>query len=54
MSFDGMVTFAAVKEFQEKPSLEEAKSTLINTGIYIFNYKRLQIDKKDDMIYDAY
>lgn len=28
-----------VKEFQEKPSLEEAKSTLINTGIYIFNYK---------------
>lgn len=28
-----------VSEFQEKPSVEEAKSTLINTGIYIFNYK---------------
>ena len=28
-----------VKEFQEKPSKEEAKSTLINTGIYVFNYK---------------
>ena len=26
-------------EFQEKPPLEEAKSNLINTGIYIFNYK---------------
>jgi NDP-sugar pyrophosphorylase family protein len=31
---DGFIT-----EFQEKPSLEEAKSNLINTGIYIFNYK---------------
>lgn len=31
---DGYIT-----EFQEKPSLEEAKSNLINTGIYIFNYK---------------
>lgn len=28
-----------IKEFQEKPSIEEAKSNLINTGIYIFNYK---------------
>ena len=28
-----------IKEFQEKPSLAEAKSNLINTGIYIFNYK---------------
>lgn len=25
--------------FQEKPSQQEAKSNLINTGIYIFNYK---------------
>lgn len=28
-----------ITEFQEKPSLDEAKSNLINTGIYIFNYK---------------
>lgn len=28
-----------ITEFQEKPSIEEAKSNLINTGIYIFNYK---------------
>ncbi len=28
-----------IKEFQEKPAVEEAKSNLINTGIYIFNYK---------------
>lgn len=28
-----------ITEFQEKPSLEEAKSDYINTGIYIFNYK---------------
>lgn len=28
-----------IKEFQEKPALEDAKSNLINTGIYIFNYK---------------
>lgn len=28
-----------VTEFQEKPPVEEAKSNLINTGIYIFNYK---------------
>ena len=27
-----------VSSFQEKPSLEEAKSNLANTGIYIFNY----------------
>lgn len=28
-----------IKEFQEKPSVEEAKSNFINTGIYIFNYE---------------
>ena len=28
-----------VSEFQEKPSLAEAKSNYINTGIYIFNYE---------------
>lgn len=28
-----------ITEFQEKPSIEEAKSSFINTGIYIFNYK---------------
>ena len=28
-----------VESFQEKPSIEEAKSNLANTGIYIFNYK---------------
>ncbi len=28
-----------ITEFQEKPSIDEAKSNLINTGIYIFNYK---------------
>lgn len=28
-----------IKEFQEKPSIEEAKSNYINTGIYIFNYE---------------
>lgn len=28
-----------VKGFQEKPSIQEAKSNTINTGIYIFNYK---------------
>ncbi|MCM1338583.1 MAG: sugar phosphate nucleotidyltransferase [Muribaculaceae bacterium] len=28
-----------ITEFQEKPSVDEAKSNLINTGIYIFNYK---------------
>lgn len=28
-----------ITEFQEKPSIKEAKSNLINTGIYIFNYK---------------
>ena len=28
-----------ITEFQEKPSIEEAKSNLINTGIYIFNRK---------------
>lgn len=31
---DGFIT-----EFQEKPSIEEAKSNYINTGIYIFDYK---------------
>lgn len=28
-----------IVEFQEKPPVEEAKSNLINTGIYIFDYK---------------
>lgn len=28
-----------IKEFQEKPKREEAKSNLINTGIYVFNYE---------------
>ncbi len=28
-----------VSEFQEKPSKENAKSTLVNTGIYVFNYR---------------
>lgn len=28
-----------ITEFQEKPAIEDAKSNLINTGIYIFNYK---------------
>ncbi len=28
-----------ITEFQEKPPVEDAKSNLINTGIYIFNYK---------------
>ncbi len=27
-----------ITEFQEKPSIEEAKSNSINTGIYVFNY----------------
>lgn len=31
---DGFIT-----EFQEKPSIKDAKSDCINTGIYIFNYK---------------
>ena len=31
---DGYIT-----EFQEKPKIKDAKSNLINTGIYIFNYK---------------
>ena len=28
-----------VESFQEKPSIDEAKSNLANTGIYIFNYE---------------
>ena len=28
-----------ITEFQEKPAIKYAKSNLINTGIYIFNYK---------------
>lgn len=27
-----------IKEFQEKPAIEDAKSDFINTGIYVFNY----------------
>lgn len=28
-----------ITEFQEKPAIKDAKSNLINTGIYIFNYR---------------
>jgi len=28
-----------ITEFQEKPEIENAKSNLVNTGIYVFNYK---------------
>ncbi|MGN1125063.1 MAG: sugar phosphate nucleotidyltransferase [Candidatus Gastranaerophilaceae bacterium] len=28
-----------IVEFQEKPAIKDAKSNLVNTGIYIFNYK---------------
>lgn len=28
-----------ITEFQEKPAIKDAKSDMINTGIYIFNYK---------------
>lgn len=28
-----------ITEFQEKPSVEEAKSNFINTGIYVFDYR---------------
>lgn len=40
-SFGVVVTdeYGYITEFQEKPSLTEAKSNFINTGIYIFNYK---------------
>lgn len=39
--FGVVVTDSAgyITEFQEKPSVAEAKSNFINTGIYIFNYK---------------
>ena len=33
--------------FQEKPSIEEAKSNCINTGIYVFNYKIFDYIPKD-------
>lgn len=36
-----------VAEFQEKPSIKEAKSDFINTGIYIFNYKIFDYIPKD-------
>lgn len=36
-----------VESFQEKPSLEEAKSNLANTGIYIFNYEIFNFIPKD-------
>lgn len=36
-----------VSEFQEKPSIKEAKSDFINTGIYIFNYKIFDYIPKD-------
>ena len=37
-----------ITEFQEKPSVEEAKSNCINTGIYIFNYKIFDFIPKDE------
>lgn len=40
-----------IKEFQEKPSIKEAKSDCINTGIYIFNYKIFDYIPAD-MFYD--
>ena len=38
-----------ITEFQEKPSIEEAKSNFINTGIYIFDYKIFEysLDNKE-------
>ena len=36
-----------VRNFQEKPKEEEALSTLINTGIYIFKYEIFDIIPKD-------
>lgn len=36
-----------ITEFQEKPSIKEAKSNLINTGIYIFNYRIFDFIPKD-------
>lgn len=39
---DGFIT-----EFQEKPSVQEAKSNYINTGIYIFNYKIFEYIPED-------
>lgn len=40
-----------ISGFQEKPSIEEAKSDKINTGIYIFNYKIFEYIP-EDMFYD--
>lgn len=40
-----------ISEFQEKPSIKEAKSDRINTGIYIFNYKIFDYIPAD-MFYD--
>ena len=37
--FGVVVTDGFITEFQEKPTIEEAKSNFINTGIYIFDYK---------------
>ena len=36
-----------ITEFQEKPSIEEAKSNFINTGIYIFNYRIFEFIPKN-------
>jgi NDP-sugar pyrophosphorylase family protein len=36
-----------IVEFQEKPSVKEAKSNFINTGIYIFDYKIFDYIPKD-------
>lgn len=36
-----------IVEFQEKPSIEEAKSNLVNTGIYVFESKIFEYMPKD-------
>ncbi len=40
-----------VNVFQEKPSIENAKSNLVNTGIYVFNYSIFKYIPKN-MFYD--
>ena len=36
-----------ISQFQEKPSIKDAKSDCINTGIYIFNYKVFEYIPED-------
>jgi len=46
-----------VKEFQEKPSIQDAKSNKINTGIYVFDYKifdYIPADTKYDFAKDVF